>query len=1146
MPSKQKKGLRGSIDDVLGDLLGDDTDDLPVKARSPTAGLGRPAGVLRTQSGKRNLLDDEFFNKLAEEAEKDDEGSDVSEADPKALLESMKDIDDMDADLFGSKRKPSSAPALSKTSRTETSKPGDKNKSNQAAGVDERKPSSAPAAAVRSYRKFSFMDDDDDDDEAEFPAAKQDDVHDPLDDLLNELDEERPKITPSGKAGKQPTSSLAGQKIEDRATPTPAATPAATPAPKKHNELNFDDDEDDLMEALGFSDAPKGKGTGLLAKKESEAPQRPRTRLDEILGIGTSHHLLERPVTGEKKDTTPAERELQKSSAGKDSVTGDEDLAFGSYQPTLVSTPEGRNSRRHSVRFSTEDISSTSPEHKPKSSTTSTATSSRPGRPASDWLGLKRDDDEAEKLEEPKREKMEVTGSSERLKPPPSPINAGGKPSRLTSKPTEELRAVPDSPETSITTASKSQLKKKEEADEDDWLTGALSKKKDREKRQEESLELGEKIDLDTFLSKRNTTSTPRRGTEDTPLHPRQPSRESLVVSSRQQSPTPAPKPSTGTQHTHEPEQKPAAVSTAPVQQVSLSTDSLQQLLLQQQLAQAQLWGLGAPLDLSSLQKHRRDAEHHSEDQTALKTRIIQLDGQVRSLQLEKDHLQMLLDNVQQRHKHDIDLMENTHRARVKLLEESAVQREARAHMEIQELTERLEAVLKLAQQERAELQAQHQRRLAQSQQERDREVERLRDLQRKSILEMKKDHEEQVQRLRRLKDEEIDAVTSATSQTRSLTAVIEQMEQFSLRLGDLSSRVESTHETTTQGVELGARQRDEQLRVLQERLTQQQRDMAEERTRLKEVISRMDTQLAEQQRQLQQERWRVTAEQAKAESALRGLEEERRTMTQHFTIEREELERAKSALLEEQQSVMQRCAEERRKLAAEWTHFHAQDKLRKEREMDREGHIISIAQEQAEMKLRAGELKQREEVIQKEKENLEKLRGELEVERERLNAAALHLKHQAHEVESLSKLACERYDEGERALQEARQVEAGHQARLRHIHSELERLRKQEYNLQQERMRMTDYHREMDRMRHNLPTDHIPVHVDPLPVFSSTAVHPPAPLNSSSSRSISPKLQATLAVLKHTAEKDRDFLQDEQFFLNTLKHTSCNSTLHT
>jgi predicted RNA-binding protein YlxR (DUF448 family) len=37
----------------------------------------------------------------------------------------------------------------------------------------------------------------------------------------------------------------------------------------------------------------------------------------------------------------------------------------------------------------------------------------------------------------------------------------------------------------------------------------------------------------------------------------------------------------------------------------------------------------------------------------------------------------------------------------------------------------------------------------------------------RTSILEMHKDHEEQLQRLKLLKDQEIDAVTSATSHTR-------------------------------------------------------------------------------------------------------------------------------------------------------------------------------------------------------------------------------------------------------------------------------------------------------------------------------------------------------------------------------------------
>lgn len=61
----------------------------------------------------------------------------------------------------------------------------------------------------------------------------------------------------------------------------------------------------------------------------------------------------------------------------------------------------------------------------------------------------------------------------------------------------------------------------------------------------------------------------------------------------------------------------------------------------------------------------------------------------------------------------------------------------------------------------------------------------------------------------------------------------------------------------------------------------------------------------------------------------------------------------AQSALLEEQKSVMQRCAEERRRLAAEWAHFHTQEKQRQERAerevsslIDRrEGSIISLAQ---------------------------------------------------------------------------------------------------------------------------------------------------------------------------------------------------------
>lgn len=70
-------------------------------------------------------------------------------------------------------------------------------------------------------------------------------------------------------------------------------------------------------------------------------------------------------------------------------------------------------------------------------------------------------------------------------------------------------------------------------------------------------------------------------------------------------------------------------------------------------------------------------------------------------------------------------------RAQVRRLEESAAQRETQVRQEREDLLERLATVTKSAEQERSELQSQYQRKLTQAQQERDQEVERIRDLQR-------------------------------------------------------------------------------------------------------------------------------------------------------------------------------------------------------------------------------------------------------------------------------------------------------------------------------------------------------------------------------------------------------------------------------
>ncbi|XP_071330220.1 fas-binding factor 1 homolog isoform X2 [Trachinotus anak] len=922
-PSKSSFG----DDDVLDSLF--DNKKHSVRGR---ASRGGPLN--------RSSATDNIFSMLAEEVKKDDgdiEDSDVSAADPNDILKNMKDMDDMDADLFASKKKPSSAPAQTKPFGNEGTKKDSTALENNGkpVGADEpstggRKPNSAPSmSTARNYKKFTFSD-----------------LDDPLDDLLGDLIPDETK--PESKASVRQTK-------HEQSVQSPSASPGfkskTSKAAKTPADLTFDDGKDDLMDALGFD---SDKNNPKKKESRSEPPQRARTRLDEILESLTSPRLLERPPTGERKDhPLSQEKQQQEKTTGVKEPLLEDDLTFGSYQPTLGSTPEGRQSRRQSVRFSTEDVSASTPEKKPKPMT---PTSTRQ-RNSADWLGLKTNGDNTFLEDETKETKT----STEPPKVPSSPL-LERKPSLTGSHATSAAKTAAETPAPTVNIAKQtkpevSTIQKEEGEEEDDWLAGALSRKKAlsasnleaKKSKQEDSLGLGEEVDLESFVSKPVTSQAPR-------------SQEATLSSIKESSNTFLGHPSPAAHSTPVREERTEqAVSqrnnmqntpTAVQQQVTFSADSLQQLLLQQQMMQSQLLGLGGVGDVGVLQR-LKEKEHQPGDYQALQARITQLEGLVKTLQLERDQSQMLLESVQQRHKQDMELMENTHKARVKLLEESASQREARARQEYEDLMERLATVTRSAEQERSELQAQYQRKLAQAQQDRDREVERLRDLQRKSILEMKKDHEDQVHRLKRLKDEEIDAVTSATSQTRSLTVVIEQMEQFSSRLGELSSRVESTHENTAHGLEQGARHRDEQLRIMQDRLAQQQKAMAEERAYLKEIISRMDTQLNEQQRQLEKERWKMTAEQAKAESTQRGLEEERRSLSVQINMEREELERAKSALLDEQKSVMQHCAEERRKLAAEWAHFHAQEKQRHERAErevsslleKREGSIISLAQ---------------------------------------------------------------------------------------------------------------------------------------------------------------------------------------------------------
>uniref|UniRef100_A0A663NFI6 Fas-binding factor 1 C-terminal domain-containing protein n=1 Tax=Athene cunicularia TaxID=194338 RepID=A0A663NFI6_ATHCN len=865
----------------------------------------------------------------------------------------------------------------------------------------EKKPLSSFAAS-RQYRKFNF-----------------EDLDDPLSGLLSDEEQDAPKKPTLTGAESIPEKRKKKKKKGDK---PPTQTPLRTTAPTwRRKEITFDEDITDLMDAMGLGSSPGRDG-----KKAEEEEVRPaRAVLDELLGRGSVSRILEEPGLGERREVTQKYPQKQPE---KEEGWRKEDYVFGAYQPSVASTAKGQPARRQPVsRFSAEKSSEVKAEPLSKAPPLASRRPMQGRRNRGDWLGLKDED------------VLDLELSS----PPKANPATAGRPAPARQLPAGEEAAAKPAPV----------------EEEEDWLSAALSRKKAQAqaKAQQRSAKPSE---------------APVEGLNRcSPVSRRMSGRLSLMhccASPVSLCPRRPPLPWLSTA-----EQGSAQPSEAAQWDPSRDASAPGAFFPQAQAGQSCLRGTCLPLGADghstkpwmlkglcllsvSLKLGAPAAQLHEGCRAALfraQARVAELESQVQTLELAWAQDKLLLEILRQRHQEDLELLDSTHRSQVKMLEETCRQREQRLRQEKEQLVAQLLGQRQEAEQERAELLAQH---LA--------ELERLRELQRVSVRELRREHEQQLQQLKCLKDQEIEAVISATSHTRTLNGVVDQMEKFYGTLCDVLQKVEATQQTTSQEVAMGA-QKQKYLKELQDSLCQQQREAEEDGCQFQEMVAKLEARLDEQTRLLE-EHQRLLAERSKVES----LEEEKQAMTQQL------LER--SVLLEEQLAVTWQHAGELQKLAAERAEFDAQQQpLRKEQDTARappmasqgEGPVRSLAKEWAKVKLWDHTLRAQEEQLAREKELQDKLCQELKAERENVNEAALRVRLQEEEMKRTTKLSSQKYEEGQRALQEARRVESQDQSRLQALQWQLEQFRQQKECLHQGRLSMAKQMSQLQQLRQEL-----------------------------------------------------------------------------
>ncbi|XP_071507644.1 uncharacterized protein [Diadema antillarum] len=551
------------------------------------------------------------------------------------------------------------------------------------------------------------------------------------------------------------------------------------------------------------------------------------------------------------------------------------------------------------------------------------------------------------------------------------------------------------------------------------------------------------------------------------------------------------------------------------------------------------------------------------------------LENKLRQLEAEKSQLEASAQLTEKHHRQQVETLEAGHRDYVALLEENARRRETRIQREAEEASGRSEERLKAVIAERTTLVSEHQARMDQVYQEHSRELEQLKQMHRQELEALRIQWKREVEDTRRTMQQHLDSMKDSTGHTQSLKAVVERVGAVGEQVNSLQDRMSEQHRSQLDNRLQDVREKEEETKRMRKRLEEQEAEMSLERERLQATVSRLEAHIKEQNLQLDEERWRLRQEQNKLSSLQRMVEEERKVMSEQLASQQTSLQQAKNAVLAEQQSIMGQCLEERKSLAAERAQMAAarreweatmQEGLTKasQEQASREGALQSLSEERSRLAAAREALQRDSADLDRRGRELERQEAAMREERGRLQRLGETLQARSSEFQGMVSDAVSVREEGEAALVKARKVEGEQLSRQKSLELHLDELRATERRIAEDRLQLAEEQRSLERSLGSILCQQCGLSLsmqgfresNPLAISSSTTLPPrgrydnheggvmgllptpggdPMPTEVVDRLLAQAELDHTRNIWKLAAEKDKEFLEEETSFLESL-----------
>nr|XP_054763639.1 fas-binding factor 1-like [Lytechinus pictus] len=567
------------------------------------------------------------------------------------------------------------------------------------------------------------------------------------------------------------------------------------------------------------------------------------------------------------------------------------------------------------------------------------------------------------------------------------------------------------------------------------------------------------------------------------------------------------------------------------------------------------------------------------------------LENKVRQLENEKSQLESSIQFLEKHHKQQLETVETNHQSYIALLEEGAKKRENRIKEDSQESAKRYEERLESIIVERSKVVGEHQARIEQTYTEHGQEMKTLKQIHKQEMEELRVQSRFEVEETRKAMQCHMDSLKNSSNHAQSLKDVVERVGLVGDQINSLQGRVSGEHQFQLDNRLQEVKDREEEAKRIKKRLEEQEATMSLERERLQATISRLEAHIKEQNIQMDQDRWRLRQEQNKLSNNQKMMEEERKVMSDHLAAEQASLQQAKNAVLNEQKTLMEQCMEERKALASERAQFATtrreweakmkeQSTKASQEQATREGTLESLSAERIQMSLNRESLRKEQNDLELRRQELEKKQEELQTEKARLQRLGDSLQTRSRELQGMVSDAVRVREEGEAALVKARKIEGQHITRKQALEHQLEELRVTERKIAEDRVQIAENQRSLEISAGSLlckqcasslsmQNIHLPRHSqvplsNPIPMMMSSAgpgfmmsSHYPGsdypgsgypgsdypgsevmPSNKADSLLNKAEHDRTVNVWKLAAEKDKEFLEEETSYLESLNNS--------